>query len=173
MRAGSAQRAYGGEVADVLVDDAAERGRRLWLLAGGLLACLLVGGAVLRSTLPPPPLAVSLAGLSGSALEGDSFVRINLSLRAEGVRDLGDARLTVAGASQRGQHPTRFDGDGRLTLQVDVTPACEAVAQEIGAGVLELSLHDAQGRARQVELAVPAEGQFERLLRYRCRPSAG
>jgi hypothetical protein len=156
-------------VADELVDDAAERGRRLWLLAGSLLAGVLVGGAVLRSTLPPPPLAVSLADLSGSALDGDSFVRINLSLHAQGVRDLGDAHLTVAGASQRGQHPTRFDGDGRLTLQVDVTPACADIAQDIDAGVLELSLHDAQGRPRQVQLAVPAEGQLERLLRYRCR----
>ncbi|CAA9341518.1 MAG: hypothetical protein AVDCRST_MAG07-2398 [uncultured Frankineae bacterium] len=156
-------------MADELVDDAAERSRRLGALAVGLLVLVLGGGAALRSTLPPPPLAVDLADLSGSTLAGDSFVRVNLSLRASGARDVGDARLTMAGATSRGQHPSRFDGDGRMTVQVDLTPACARLADGIGPGRLDLSLHDAQGRARQVRVAVPAEGSLDRLLRYRCR----
>ena len=155
-------------MADELVDDAAQRSRRLGALAVGLLVLLVAGGAVLRSTLPPPPLAVDLAGLSGSTLDGDSFVRLNLALQTTGARELGDARLTIAGATQLGQHPTRFDGDGRMTLQVDVTPTCTQVAEGVGAGRLDLSLQDAQGRARQVRLEVPAQGSLERLLRYRC-----
>ena len=133
------------------------------------LLLVLAGGALLRSTLPPPPLAVDLAELSGSTLDGDSFVRLNLSLEATGARDLGDARLTIAGATQRGQHPARFDGDGRMTLQVDVTLTCAQVAAGVQTGVLDLSLHDQEGRAREVRLEVPAEGSLQRLLRYPCR----
>ena len=156
-------------MADELVDDAAERVRLLGALGVGLLLLVLAGGAVLRSALPPPPLAVSVADLSGSTLDGDSFVRLNLSLQASGARDLDGASLTIAGSTQRGQHPTRFDGDGRVTVQVDVTPACASIVGGVGAGTLDLSLHDAQGRARQVRLEIPAEGSLERLLRYRCR----
>jgi hypothetical protein len=168
-RAGRAQAAYRERVADELLDDAPERTRRLGALAVGLLGLVLVGGAVLRSTLPPPPLAVALAGLSGSTLEGDTFVRLNLSLQAEGARDVGDARLTIAGATSRGQHPARFDDDGRMTLQVDVTPACTSIEDGLTAGTLELSLRDERGRARDITLDVPAERSLERLLRYPCR----
>jgi hypothetical protein len=169
MPAPCGQPAYGENVADELLDDAAERARRLGALAVGLLVLVLGGGAVLRSTLPPPPLAVAVADLSGSTLDGDSFVRLNLSLEASGVRDVGDARLTIAGSTQRGQHPARFDGDGRMTLQVDVTPTCAQVVDGLEAGTLDLSLRDEEGRTRQVRVAVPAESSLERLLRYRCR----
>ncbi len=156
-------------MADELVDDAPERARRLGAVAVGLLVLVLVGGAVLRSTLPPPPLAVVLAELSGSTLEGDTFVRLNLSLEAQGARDVGDAVLTIAGSTSRGQHPTRFDGDGQMTVQVDVTPTCAQIADRVDPGTLELSLHDEQGRPQQVRLEVPSEGSLERLLRYPCR----
>ena len=156
-------------MADELLDDADERTRRLAALGAGLLLVVLAGGAALRSALPPAPPSVGLAGLSGSALDGESFVRLNLSLRAEGVRQLGDARLTVAGATARGQHPPAFDRRGRMTLQVDVTPACADVAAGATSGRLDLALRDEQGRSRQVRLDVPADGPLERLLRYRCR----
>ena len=162
--------AYGEQVADELLDDADERIPPDDALgAGPLLLVVLAGGAALRSALPPAPPSVGLAGLSGSALDGESFVRLNLSLRAEGVRQLGDAHLTVAGATARGQHPPAFDRRGRMTLQVDVTPACADVAAGATSGRLDLALRDEQGRSRQVRLDVPADGPLERLLRYRCR----
>jgi hypothetical protein len=155
-------------VADVLVDDAPRRLRRLGAAGGGLLLALVAGGAALRSTLPPPPLEVRLVGLSGTALQGESFVRFHVTLEETGARDLQDALLTVGGTTQRGQHPTAFDS-GRLTVQVDVTPSCAAVRDGVSAGVLDLRLHDASGDARRVQVEVPADAQLERLLRYRCR----
>ena len=151
----------------MLVDDAPRRLRRLGAVGGGLLLALVAGGAALRSTLPPPPLEVRVAGLSGTALRGESFIRLHVTLEQSGARDLEDAVLTVAGTTQRGQHPLAFD-DGRLTVQVDVTPTCTALADDLPAGVLDLRLHDASGDAREVRLDLPSDGQLERLLRYRC-----
>jgi hypothetical protein len=154
-------------VADVLVDDAPRHLRRAAAVGGGLLVALVAGGAALRSTLPPPPLEVRLAGLSGTALRGESFIRLHLTLEQSGARALDDAVLTVAGSSQRGQHPSAFDG-GRTTVQVDVTPRCPGLQPDRAVGVLDLRLHDASGAARRVQVGVPADGQLERLLRYRC-----
>lgn len=161
-------------MADVLVDDAADRARRLAATGVGLLLVVLVGATILRSTLPPPPVVVDLAGVSGSALDGESFVRLHLLLRSDGVSDLGTAQLTVAGGTHGGQHLTAVDEDGVLRLQVDVTPVCTDVAAGRTAGRLDLELLDERGRSHEVRLAVPAEGPLDRLLRYRCRePSPG
>jgi hypothetical protein len=154
-------------VADVLVDDAPPRLHRLALVCGGLLVALVAGAGALRSTLPPPPLEVRIAGLSGTALKGESFVRLHVVLEQSGARTLDEAVLSVAGTRQRGQHATTFD-DGRLTVQVDVVPACASLLPEVAAGVLDLRVHDASGDARRVRLSLPADGQLERLLRYRC-----
>ena len=159
--------AYRRGVADVLVDDGPRRLRRLGGVGGALLLAVVAGGAALRSTLPPPPLDVRLAGMSGTALRGESFIRLHVTLEESGARDLQDAVLTVAGTSQRGQHPTVFD-DGRMTVQVDLTPVCAALRPDVAEGVLDLRLRDASGDARQVRLSIPAEGQLERLLHYRC-----
>lgn len=128
---------------------------------------LLAGATALRSTLPPPRLEVRVVGVSGTALRDESFVRLHVTVEQSGARDLEDAVLTVAGMRQRGSHPSTFD-DGRTTVQVDLTPDCGAPQQDLGAGVLELRLHDTQGDARQVRLEVPADAALGRLLRYRC-----
>ncbi len=158
-------------MADVLVDDAPRRLRRLGAVAAGLLVALVAAGAALRSTLPPPPLEVRLAGLSGTALQGESFVRLHVTVEESGAGDLEDALLTVAGTTQRGQHPTAFDG-GRLTVQVDVTPLCASLQEGVAGGVLELRLHDASGDERQVQVDIPPDPRLERLLRYRCAGAA-
>ncbi len=154
-------------MADVLVDDAPRRLRRLGAVGGGLLLAVVAGGAALRSTLPPPPLEIRLAGMSGTALRGESFIRLHVTLEESGARNLEDAVLTVAGTTQRGQHPTAFE-DGRMTVQVDITPVCASLQQDLTPGVLELRLQDASGDARQVQVDIPADAQLERLLRYRC-----
>ena len=154
---------------ELLVDDASDRTRRVAVAGVVLLLGLAAGGAALRSTLPPEPLDVALASVSGTALQGESFVRLQLKLRSSGAQALGGAALTVAGTTQSGSHPPAFDGDGRLTVQVDVTPACEAVAAGVGTGQLDLEVRDDAGELRALRLDVPSAGRLERLLRYRCR----
>ncbi len=152
----------------MLVDDAPHRLRRLGVVLAGLLVALVAGAAALRSTLPPPPLEVRLAGVSGTALRGESFLRLHVTLETSGARELEDAVLTVAGAAQRGQHPTAFD-DGRVTVQIDLTPSCGSVQDDVADGVLDLRLRDASGDPRRVRIDVPADSSLVRLLRYRCR----
>lgn len=154
--------------AELLDDGAHGRPRRVVAAGAALLAVLVAAGAALRSTLPPPPLQVALASLDGSALDGDSFVRLQVQLRGQGVRGLGDVQLTVAGVTERGLHPDVFDDDGRMTVQVDVTPACPEVAGGVRPGSLDLQVRDVDGALRRLQLPVPTRGSLERLLRYRC-----
>jgi hypothetical protein len=154
-------------VTDVLVDDARGRSRSLALVGGAVLVALVAGAAALRSTLPPPELELRLDGVTGTALQGESFVRLNLALEQSGVRELEEAVLTVAGTTERGQRPTTLH-DGRMTVQIDVSPPCAALLQDLAPGVLDLRLHDASGDVRQVAVDVPADEQLVRLLRYRC-----
>jgi len=156
---------------ELLVDDAPDRTRRVVAAGVALLVVVALGGAALRSTLPPEPLDVDLAALSGTALHGESFVRLHLQLRASGADGLDGAAFTVAGTTQSGQYPPSFDGDGRMTVQVDVTPACDAVAGGVGTGQLDLEVVDDTGETRALRLDVPSGGQVERLLRYRCGTS--
>lgn len=161
------------DAADLLVDDAPDRTRRVVVVGVVLLLAVAAGATAVRSTLPPEPLDVAVASVSGTALQGDSFVRVHLHLRARGAQGLGEAAFTVAGTTQRGQHPPAFDDQGRMVLQVDVTPACSAVGADVGAGLLDLQVRDETGDTRHLQLDVPSSGQLERLVRYRCRPSAG
>jgi ribonuclease PH len=156
----------------MLHDDAPERGRRLAAVAAALLVLVVVGGAVVRSRLPPRPLEVSVASVSGTALQGDGFVRVLLALQAQGARDLAEAELTVAGSRELGRHPAEFDGRGRMTVQVDVTPSCAAVAAGIAPGQLALDVRDESGRRQRVVLVLPPEGPLERLLHHPCEEKA-
>ncbi len=154
-------------MADVLVDDAPRRTRTLVVVGGALLLALGAGAALLRSTLPPPRVELRLAGVTGTALQGDSFVRLNLALEQSGVRDLDEAVLTVAGTVERGQRPTTVT-DGRMTVQIDVSPPCASLLQGAAPAVLDLRLRDQAGDLRQVAVDVPLDEEFQRLLRYRC-----
>ena len=154
--------------AELLTDDAARRTRQVVGAGAVLLALVVGGGAALRSTLPPPPLGVSLADLTGSALDGESFVRLDLSLRLSGVDALDDGELTVAGTTSSGLRLVR-DDDERARVQVDVTPDCAQVDAGATGGELVLRLEDAAGDPRSLLVDVPADGPLERLLRYRCR----
>ena len=161
------QAAYRRAVTDVLVDDAGRRWRSSAAVGGAVLLALVVGAAALRGTLPPPPLELRLEGVTGTALQGESFVRLNVALEQSGVRDLEEAVLTVAGSRERGLRPTTV-GDGRMTVQIDVSPPCASLVPDLAPGVLALRLHDDAGELRQVTVAIPADEQLERLLRYRC-----
>lgn len=154
--------------AELLVDDAQDRTRRPLAVGVGLLLAVAAGGAALRSTMPPEPLDIALTSLSGTSLQHESFVRLNLKLHGSGAEALDAAALTVAGTTQSGQYPRRFDRHGRLTVQVDVTPACAAVARGVGSGQLELEARDRAGEVHVLRLHVPSAGRLERLVRYRC-----
>ena len=156
---------------EVLRDDAPAAGRRLAVVGAGLLVALVGGGAWLRSTLPPPPLAVSLASVSGTALEGDGFVRVVLELEAQGARDVADTELTVAGTAEPGRHLGDFDGAGRLKVQVDVTPDCAVVAAGAAPAELALDVRAETGERQHVVLVVPPGGPLDRLMRHPCPTS--
>jgi len=64
-----------------------------------------------------------------------------MTLEESGAGDVEDAVLTVAGTTQRGQHPTAFT-EGRLTVQVDLTPSCASLQEGVADAGVERLLHD-------------------------------
>lgn len=138
-----------------------------------VLVLALVGGAALLRRSPPEPVTVSLEQLDGSALRDESFVRLYLRLSAEGARGIDAVRLRIAGADQLGQHPRRFDEDGRVTVLIDLTPRCPGPGQVLPSGpllpgTLDVQLRDAAGEPWLVQLDVPSGEALDRLVRYRC-----
>ena len=153
-------------LAEVLRDDAPATGRRLAVMGAALLVALVAGGAWLRSTLPPPPLDVRLASVSGSSLEGDGFVRVVLEVEAQGARHLVEAELTVAGTTEPGRQIGELGDD--LKVLVDLTPQCAVVAQGVAPAELVLDVRAETGERQRVVLVVPPGGPLERLLRRTC-----
>lgn len=157
------------DVADrEVLDGTGLRPRAVAAVAAGLVLAIAVGAGVVRSAQPPPPLSVALDQLNGSALSGDSYVRLHVRLHAEGADSLGLARLTLGGATTTGVHPAAFE-DGRMTVQVELAPACPTVRGGVGTGLLELEVRDADGQDRTVRLDVPTDDRLDRLVRYPCR----
>ncbi len=100
-------------------------------------------------------------------------MRLRIRLATVGASGVDGVRLQVAGADSPGQHPRTLDGDGRVTVQIDLTPRCEALAvgtpsSALPDGTLAVRVRDVEGRERAVQLPVPTEGPLERLVRYRC-----
>ena len=146
--------------------------RRALVVGACLVAALLAAGGLVKAQ-PPTPLSIRLERVEGSALAEDSFVRLQVGIRATdagGLR-LGEVRLRLAGAQGLGTHEARFDARGRAVVQVDLTPRCpEVVGTPDGLpdGSLDLEVRDGAGATRRLSLPVPPEGQLERLVRYRC-----
>lgn len=157
---------YRPAVPDVLVAEPGSRPSRRALL-GGAVVLLVLSGTVLLRDGPPGPLVVRLASLDGSALRGESFVRLQLGVSVDGGSELAEVRLLLAGASALGLSP---DGlvDGEATVQVDLVPPCPQAVQEYVDAELEVVVLDEAGRSRTVRLALPDDGPLERLVRFRC-----
>lgn len=158
---------------ELLVDDAADRTRRVGLAGVVLLVAVTAAGAALRSTLPPEPLDVQLVSWSATALRDERFVRVQLRLQASGAQSLGRATFRVAGSTDTARHLRAFDGDGRMTVQVDVVPVCAAVEAGVGTGQLDLELRDDAGDTQSLVMDMPFTLRLERLLRSRCSGADG
>lgn len=142
------------------------------VVVGALLLALVVTGAIVRQS-PPPPLTVTLEKLEGSALSHQSFVRLWIRLGAVGATGVDDVRLQVAGTDSPGQHPRTLDDDGRVTVRIDLVPRCDApsvgaASSGLPEGTLAVRVRDLEGAERSVQLPVPTDGALERLVRYRC-----
>ena len=149
------------------------RDSRRALVVGALLLAALIGAGSLVAMQPPPPLRIRLERVEGSALAEDSFVRLQVGIRATDADELrlGEVRLRLAGAQGLGAHEARFDARGRAVVQVDLTPGCREVAgtpDGLANGSLDLEVRDGSGATRRLSLPVVPEGQLERLVRYRC-----
>lgn len=144
-------------------------GSRAVAVTAALLVAVVAAGTALRDR-SPAPLLLRLEQVDGSALRDDSFVRLHVQLEAEGASGLGQVRLRLAGADSVGQHAPGFDDRGRAVVQVDLTPRCGSVSEDLlPTGSLAVQVRDSEGERRFVELPVPTSGQLERLVRYRCR----
>ena len=147
-------------------------GRTGWWLA---LAVLALAAAVptalgLRAG-PPEPFEVRLDSLDGSALHGEAFVRLQLDVRIRGARRLDVVRLQLGGTSALGLSPAGLAG-GRATVQVDLVPPCPGALATYVDAVLDVTATDGAGRSHRVRVALPDDGAFARLVRYRCAGSA-
>ena len=163
---------YVGPVQDVLVAEPGTGPARQALAAAAGALLLLIGAATVLRDGPPVPLEVRLASLDGSALRGESFVRLQLGVSVEGATQLDEARMVLAGTSALGLSPDGLspDGlsDGEATVQVDLVPPCPQSLQAYVDAVLAVTLVDDAGESREVRLALPDDGPFERLVRFRC-----
>ncbi|MCW2614024.1 MAG: hypothetical protein JWN08_1018 [Frankiales bacterium] len=138
------------------------------LVAGGALLLALVGTALVLPEGAPGPLDVRLRSLDGSALRGEAFVRLNVGVQADGVRELGEVRLSLAGTSALGSAVEGLHDDGTATVQVDLVPNCPAAVEALASGTLDVNVVDDRGRSRLVQLPLPTDGPLERLVRFRC-----
>jgi len=139
--------------------------RTRWL--GGLAVALLLVVATAVLTTPPAPLRVQLAQVDGSALRGDSFLRLQLQLRGSGVTRLDEVNLRLAGRNSPGLSPRGFDRGGRAVVQVDVVPDCTTFPDLRGSS-LQVTVLDQQGRPHTTVLPLPVDGVVQRLVTYRC-----
>jgi len=159
--------------AAVEVLDADSRESRRALVFCACLVAALVGAGALIATRPPAPLSITLERVDGSALQEDTFVRLNVRLRAADSDDLRlrEVRLQLAGVESLGQHEARFDGRGRAEVQIDLRPGCDTITdtpQGLPVGSLDVAVGDGSGAIRRLSLPISPEGSLERLVRYRC-----
>lgn len=155
---------------DVLVAEPGTGPPRRALVAGVALLLLLSTALLLRDG-PAVPVDVRLSSLDGSALRGESFLRLQLGMQVDGARELGEVRVVLAGTSALGLSPDGLS-DGEATVQVDLVPPCpQSLAAYVDAE-LAVTVVDDAGRSRAVRLALPDDGPFERLVRYRCASRA-
>ena len=152
---------------DVLVAEPGTGPSRRVLVAAAVVLLLLLGAVTLLRDGPPVPLEVRLVSLDGSALRGESFVRLQLGVSVEGARQLGEVRMVLGGTSALGLSPDGLSG-GEATVQVDLVPRCPQSLQAYVDAVLAVTLVDDAGESREVRLALPDDGPFERLVRFRC-----
>lgn len=168
--------AYRDDVADpgaeVLDSTAPARPARAglagWAAGGTALALVLAGTVALRPPGPAEGVALRLVEHSGSALDGQTFVRLYFSVAASGGDAevsavqvvLGDRRQDVVG-------PARIGDGGEALVLVDLVPQCPDAVRALAAGTLDVT-YRADGGERVARLPLPVEGSLPRLMARRC-----
>lgn len=154
-----------------LLDSAAPSVRRGsaagWVAGGTAVALLLAGLAVLR---PPAEsgVALRLVGHSGSALDGQRFVRLYFAVAAEGGdADVQQIEMVLGDQRQRAAPPGLVRQGSPAFVLVDVVPRCPQAVRALAAGTLDLT-YRAAGRERVARLPLPVEGSLPRLVARRC-----
>jgi hypothetical protein len=162
-----------GDVRDDVLD-ASDRTARLeatrsgWL-AGGVALVVLVAGLVgLRPADDGQPVHVRLVEHKGSALHGQSFLRLYFSLTATGGdAELQEVSMSLGSVRQDGVAPRLVDEGGEALVLVDVVPSCPDAVQGLPVGTLDV-LFRAGGSDQSVSLPLPLDGSLPRLVQRRC-----
>jgi hypothetical protein len=89
-----------------------------------------------------------------------------VTLEESGARDLQEAVLTVAGTSQRGQHPTTF-ADGRMTVRSTSAPPCTSLPDDVPPACSTCACTTPPATCGRSP-STSRRRRLERLLRYRC-----
>jgi len=158
----------GPEVLDSVAPPRPARSGLAGWLAGGTAVALVVAGTV---ALRPPGatgVALRLVGHSGSALDGQTFVRVYFSVAASGGdAEVSAVQVVLGDRRQDVVAPGRI-GDGRVALVlVDLVPQCPDAVRALPTGTLDVT-YRAGGDERVARLPLPAEGSLPRLVARRC-----
>lgn len=157
----------GPELLDSTAPPAPRGGATGWVVGVIAVALLLAGVVALRPT-GESGVALRLVAYSGSALDGQRFVRLYFSVAAYGGdADVQRVELVLGDQRQRAVPPGRIGDGGEAFLLVDVVPRCPQGVRALPAGTLELT-YRAEGGERVARLPLPVEGSLPRLVARRC-----
>ena len=142
-----------------------------WAAGGTALALVLAGTVALR---PPGPegVALRLVEHSGSALDGQTFVRVYFSVAASGGdAEVSAVQMVLGDRRQDVVAPARIGDGGEALVLVDVVPHCPDALRALPAGTLDVTF-SAEGDEQVAHLPLPVEGSLPRLMARRCADGA-
>jgi hypothetical protein len=140
-----------------------------WAIAGAAAAVLLLWGLTAGpSDDRQDDVALSLVGHTGSALDGQRFVRFYFSLSASGGdAEIEQVQMLLGGTRENGVAP-RVIGEGSAKkVLFDVVPDCPRAAVELPVGTLEVT-YDGGSGSQVATLPLPIRGSLPRLVLGRC-----
>jgi hypothetical protein len=140
-----------------------------WPIAAAVAAALVLWGLTAApSDDSEDDVALALVGHTGSALDGQRFLRFYFSLSASGGdAEIEQVEMLLGGTREDGVAP-RVIGEGSATkVLVDVVPDCPRAAVELPVGTLEVT-YDGGSGTQVATLPLPISGSLPRLVIGRC-----